>query len=300
MKRFAVISLLALTVVAASWAQSLPRFDLTIQGGYGLTSLKGISDYADTWSYIYLANVHETAAIDAKSKAGIFFGGGLAYYFTPNIGVGLNFGYIKGKVDTTSAADFNWKWSTSSTQYNRTLDYVGTDNSIQTMPLSLNLIGRFGGERFQGFVQAGPTMFFNKVMLDSAILYGVSSYYITYIIYPIWYTETQYVDALTIPIEINQSWTGFGADFGAGFNFWFTPSFGLTVDARYFFCPKKTLDWSFITGQYNGTFFTNITNVTFSQDDIDWMYENADTPLTTIDINPSFFQIGIGIKIRLY
>jgi len=295
MKRWVVFSLLALTLVATSWAQSLPRFDITLYGGYGLTSLKGISDYGDSWNHYSLTNVTESAAIDAKSKAGIFFGGGFGYYFTPNIGIGLNFGYIKGKVDTTSAAKFGWTWN-DGRSFNKTSDFVGTDNSIQSMVLSLNLIGRFGGERLQGLVQAGPTMFFNKVMLDSAFLYGVSQ--ITWIIYPWYYSQN--VDALTIPIELNQSWTGFGVDFGAGLTYWFTPSLGLTLDARYFFCPKKTFDWSIFTGKYNGTFYTNITNITFDETDIDWMNENAETPLTTIDVNPSFFQFGIGFKIRLY
>ncbi len=287
MKRLAIVSFFVLTVVAVSWAQSLPRFDITLYGGYGLTSLKGMSDYGDTWSSGLLKTVTESTAVDAKSKAGIFFGGALAFYFTPNIGVGLNFGYIKGKVDTTAASDFNWTW-TENSSYNRQQDYVGTDNYIQSMPLSLNLIARFGTERFQGFVQAGPTMFLNKVWLDSGFLYGV-----TQTISP-W----QYVDALTVPIELNESWSGIGADFGAGFTFWFTPSIGLTLDARYFFCPKKTFDWSFITGQYNGTFFDAITNIDFSQDDVDYIFENS--LFTPIDINPSFLQFGIGLKIRLY
>ncbi|RPI79622.1 MAG: hypothetical protein EHM45_02150 [Desulfobacteraceae bacterium] len=295
MKKATVISLFILIMVVASWSQSLPRFDISLFGGYGLTSLNGMSQYSNSWSAGLLWMVDESATIKAKSKAGNFYGGGVGYYITPKISLGLNIGFIKGKVETTSDAKFNWQW-TDGRSAKKDMDFINADDSIQSMVLSLNLTSRFGGERLQGFVRVGPTLFFNKVKLNSAFLYGVFEADLTR--YPVSYY--QYVDALTIPIELNQSWTGLGADLGAGCTLWITPAFGLTLDARYFFCPKKSFDWNFITGTYDGTFYTQIKNVTVSEATIAFMNNTAQTPLEKININPSFFQLGIGCQIRLF
>ncbi len=41
----------------------------------------------------------------------MFFGAGLAYYFHPNIGVALNFGYFKTSVDSVTTSDLYWSWN---------------------------------------------------------------------------------------------------------------------------------------------------------------------------------------------
>lgn len=292
MKKAGLFVLLVLALATAGVAQNLTRFELNLFGGYGLTNVKGATDYADTWSSYALTSVQENTAIDAVSKGGIFFGGGLAYYFHPNIGVGVNFGYLKAAIDTTGAADFYWRWN-DGRSYTYTFDYVGSDNFIQSMPISFNLIARFGQGNIQGYVQAGPTLYMNKIKLDSAIAYGATE--ISWILYPVLYN--QYVDALQIPVSIDQTWTKIGADFGAGFTFWVSPAIGLSLEARYFLCPKQLLDWSFSLGNYDGYFFGTI-NQDFDQDSVDYVIENG--LISQIEINPSFFQFGLGIKIRLY
>ncbi len=97
-------------------------------------------------------------------------------------------------------------------------------------------------------------------------------------------------------MELNQSWSSIGADFGGGLTFWFSPSIGLTVDARYFFSPKKEFGWDFFLGEYEGFF----GNIDYDFDDMDVDGINEEGSLSFISINPSFFQFGVGIKIRLY
>ncbi|MCX6561735.1 MAG: outer membrane beta-barrel protein [Candidatus Aminicenantes bacterium] len=285
MKKVGILTLLVLALATAGVAQNLTRFELNLFGGYGLTNVKGATNYGDSWSSYALTSVQESTTIDATSKGGMFFGGGLAYYFHPNIGVGVNFGYLKAAIDTTAAASFYWRWN-DGRNFTYTFDYVGTDNFIQSMPISFNLIARFGQGNLQGYVQAGPTLYMNKIKLDSAIAYGVTEIGLY-----------QYVDALQIPVSIDQSWTKIGADFGAGLTFWFSPAIGLSLEARYFLCPKQILDWSFGLGNYDGYFFGTI-NMDFDQDSADYVIENG--LISQIEINPSFFQFGLGVKIRLY
>jgi opacity protein-like surface antigen len=160
--------------------------------------------------------------------------------------------------------------------------------SLSVMPVSLDLAGRFGDGPLSVNVSAGATLFNNSFEASSAISKGVSWYWISYI--------NQAVDALAIPAEIPKtSWTAIGFNGGAGITFNFSPSLALLLDARYFFCPKKELDWTLVTGTYNGIFYTTITGQSFSASDASSALAN----MTTFQVNPSFIQITAGIKISI-
>jgi opacity protein-like surface antigen len=294
MKKIALLSVLVLALTVAAAAQNLPRFELNVYGGYGLKDVNLAGDYFFNWSSYWLTSIEESSTFTATSKGGMFFGGGLAYYFHPNIGVALNFGYFKTSIDSVTSSDLYWKWNDGRNYHaypavlDNPLEFIGTDNYFQSMPISFNIVGRFGQGSLQGYVQAGPTLFLNKAFLESEIVYGL-----TYVIPNVGY---QTIDGIIVPMDLNQSWSSFGADFGGGLTFWFSPSIGITLDARYFFSPKKDFGWNFFLGEYEG-FFGNI-NYDFDQTDVDGI--NEEGSLSMITINPSFFQFGIGIKIRLY
>jgi hypothetical protein len=264
------------------------KMEINLLGGYGMTSVKGASNYMDTWSYQYLSSVSESTDITGTSKGGMFFGGSFSYFFSPNLGIQLSGGYLKSDVPTTANFSFSYKWTTSSTVYNESKSFAGT-GSLSVMPISLNLVGRFGDGALKIYVSAGPTMFLNSFQADSTVGYGVSTYYI---IYPYAY---QNVDALGLPVDIPKtSWSGFGFNAGADACYMFSPSIGFAVGARYFFCAPKELPWTTMTGgTYNGIFYTSITGVQYTQA----MATNILDVITTFKVNPSFFQITAGIKI---
>jgi hypothetical protein len=295
-KKLAVITLVVLALASLSRAQMPePRFELNLFGGYALTSVKGAATYGDSWSYVWLNNVTESAAIAATSKNAPFFGGGFNYFFSPNFGVGLNVGYLKSTLNTTSAFDFRWTWSSAvgGGTYSKHQDWASSADSLTSIPVSLNIVGRFGNGPIQGFFEAGPTIYFNEAIINTDIGYGVSIYR--------W--PSQWVDAIDLPMSGfdmksgKSSWTGIGANVGGGIAFMFSPSFGLSLEARYFFCPEREFDWTIATGTFNGMFFGSITGVSITTDDTQYIFDN--NLLTTIKINPSFFQLQAGVKIRL-
>jgi hypothetical protein len=298
MKKLFVTMLVVLALVSVSRAQ-VPeqRFELNLFGGYALTSVKGAATYSDSWSYYWLDNVSESAAIATTSKNAPFFGGGINYFFTPNFGLGINVGYMKSTLTTTSAFDFSWTWSSlvGGGTYSQTADWTSpTTDSLTSIPISLNLVGRFGtGGPIEGFVEAGPTIYFNEAIINTGIGYGVSAVY----------GDTQYVDAVELPLSGydltsgKSTWMGIGANVGGGITFMFSPSIGLSLEARYFFCPEREFDWSIGTGSYNGMFFGDLTNQQITSDDV--QYIKGNNLLTTIKINPSFFQLQAGLKIRM-
>ncbi|MGD0781619.1 MAG: hypothetical protein ABSA30_02035 [Candidatus Aminicenantales bacterium] len=299
MKKVFLAVLVVLAMASLTWAQAPDnRFELNLFGGYALTSVKGAATYADSWSFGYLTNVDESAAIASTSKNAPFFGGGLNFFFTPNFGLGINIGYMKSTLNTTSDINFNWTWFSISS-YSKTASLASDSNSLTSIPLSLNLIGRFGNGPIQGFIEGGPTIYFNEAIVNSAIGYGVSEFI----------GLTQYVDAIELPISGydksssqdglsgKTTWIGFGANIGGGIAFMFSPSLGLSLEARYFFCPEREFDWNIATGSYNGMFFGDITGWTIAPSDVNYIKSN--NLLTTIKINPSFFAVQAGLKIRL-
>jgi hypothetical protein len=60
---------------------------------------------------------------------------------------------------------------------------------------------------------------------------------------------------------------------------------------------QRRFDWEFVTGEYNGLFGNLIYDV--NQHDIDAIYENGRIK-PPVSIDPSFLQIGLGVKIRLW
>ena len=295
-KKLIMITLVVLALASLSQAQ-MPeqRFELNLFGGYALTSVKGAATYGDSWSFYWLNSVSESAAIATTSKNAPFFGGGFNYFFTPNFGVGLNVGYLKSTLNTTSAFDFRWTWSSvvGGGTYSETADWASDADSLTSIPVSLNLVGRFGDGPIQGFFEAGPTVYFNEAIINTAIGFGVSEVI----------GLTQYVDAVELPMvgfdskSGKSTWTGIGANVGGGITFMFSPSIGLSLEARYFFCPERTFDWDIATGSYNGIFFSHFTNEPITSSDIQYIFDN--NLLTTIKINPSFFQLQAGVKIRI-
>ncbi len=283
-----VVVILAL----ASWTLAQTpekRFELNLFGGYGFTSVNGTSTYQDVWSAFLFPSITETTVITAKSNNAPFFGAGFNYFFTPNVGLGLNVGYMKSGIDTTADLTFNY----GSTE---TASWPSSGDSLTTIPVSLNVVAHFGEGPLQFFIEGGPTVFFNDAKIDSSIGYGVN--WITYA-YPYIYSN---LDVLQIPMNAydttsgKSTWTSFGANVGGGITYMVSPSIGLNLEARYFFCPTRDLTWNLVAGTYNGYFGTS-TGWTFGSDDIQYITSNG--LIDTIKINPSFFQVLVGLKIIL-
>jgi len=288
MKKVFVTVLVVLALASVTRAQ-MPdkRFEFNIFGGYGMTYVKGASTYSDTWTAFLFGDVTETTNIAATSKGAPFFGAGFNYFFTPNIGLGLNFGYLKAGIDTT--ANFTFDYGSQTTE-----NWLTTGDSLTAIPISLNLIARFGDGPLQFFIEGGPTLYFNDVKINSSLGYGVN--WTTYD-YP--YT-TSHLDVLQIPLSAydvksgKPSWTGFGANIGGGITFMFSPSIGLNVEARYFLNPTRDFDWTIVTGTYDGI-YGGVKGWTFSSDDAQYIFDN--NLISTFKVNPSFLQLMLGLKI---
>lgn len=263
-----------------------PRFEFNIAGGYGLAQYKGTSTYHDEWSYKYLDYVRETTDLSMKADNAFSFAAGFSYFFTPMIGIQLGGGFFSSKVPTDGEFTFTHKWTTGSTVYDNSKTWGG-DGKLSTIPLYLNLVGKFRTKIVDISLTAGPTMYFNSYEANSFIGFGDTLYFV---IYPYAF---QYVDAFQIPVTIPKtSWTAFGANLGIGFDFKVSPGMAIVLEGRYFLVPMKSLSWQWVPGTYDGIIYEQFT---------DWEYDAADLEpyqekTTPADVKPSFFSLSLGIK----
>jgi len=186
-----------------------------------------------------------------------------------------------------------WEAYAGGTQYYDEYGFAG-GGKLSSIPLFLNFVGRFPAGPMDVTVSAGPTLFLNKVEADATGIFGQNFW----LRFTYWWGSITYewLDFLPIAMEVpSTSWSGFGANFGLGIDFNISPMMAIFLDARYFLCGSKELPWDYITGNYDGL-VGNFTDWEFSQGEVDYLVENELT--TPLKINPSFFAISGGFKLR--
>ena len=286
MKKALLVFVALLTLTAGLFAQygygNEKQIEFFVTGGYGLGSLNGTSEYADTWSAYILNPVNESDLITLQNKNSFSLGIGLTYYLSPNFGIQIGGGYFAPKADVFSDWNINWHWTSSGETFSDagSWDAIAEGAKLTSIPLYLNLVGRYDTGTFGLYASAGPAVFFNNFSADSSSIYG--DYGLLWIF--------EFIDWFDIPVFIPETkWTGFGFDAGAGFDIKFSPSVAFVVDARYFYCGKKDLFWTFQPGTYSG--FNGILEYTY--DDL----TGADEHIGPLSVNPSFFSITGGLKL---
>jgi hypothetical protein len=296
MKRFLLTCLILLVATFSAFAQGKPwsKYAFTISGGLGLlTSFDGGTTYSDRWNYKYLEYVQENTTITTKVENSIFFTADFSYFFSPNFGIQIGGGYVSPKVTPDGTFTFSYKWTTGSSVYNESaadsnIPWTGTAKA-SAIPLYLNIVGRYSTGKLDIFGTAGPTLFFNSYEATSFVGFGDTSYY-SIIIWPYLY-EFQYVDAFKIPARIPKTtWTGFGVNIGAGLDYWISPTVAVTLQARYFINPEKSLAWEWTPGTYNSIFYNNFTGWQYTADD----FKDYEAKMGASKANLSFFAIAIG------
>lgn len=266
------------------------RFELSVFGGYGLTRLQADSRYQAAWSWDLLQSVQEETVISARAKNASTLGGSLAYFFTPNIGLQLSAGSFNPEVTTGGNFTFRTMFAgASEVQENHAWTGGGR---LNTIPLSLDVVGRYGFGHVEIYGSAGVTLFRNSFEADNFVGWGATFEFV-------WYAWVdQYVDAFQIPVRIEKtSWTAVGGNLGLGLTVKVIPALGLFLDGRYFYCPTRELTWKWQAGTYTGLnnpfgYFTS------------WEIADADlapfqAKTAALKVNPSFFALTAGFKLFL-
>jgi hypothetical protein len=263
--------------------------EIALFGGYALIQVDGSSVHQDVWNYYQLSNVRERTDIRARSENAPLAAAEVVRYLSPRFGLGAFFGFWRADIDLEADFDFHYNWTGGGGDA-RSASWTDSGSLVGRL-LALNAFYRFGGGRFQGHISAGPVLYSLTMTLNSHFGGGVANY---------GETVDQHIDAIKIPIEIvDETWLALGLNLGLGFDCMFTPRLGLTGEARYFLCPEASLGWNILPGRYDGIFHENeIKGFELTAEGIRYVLDN--NKLSMITINPSSFQILVGLKLKLH
>jgi len=263
------------------------KFRFSLYGGFGLSRSAGVSSYVDTWDALVHKDISEYADIDYRAENGVSFGGAFTYMLDRNLGLQFG-GGVFGR-DMPNDIVSGWEAFVGGARIADEYAFTG-GGRLSSVPLFLNLVGRFSFGMIDLNLSAGPAVFLNKAEADATGIYG-DSFWIQ-----ILGTLYEWIDFLPVAMEIPPtSWTGWGANFGLGIDLNFSPAFAFFLEGRCFLCGSKDLDWEYLTGYYNGLRGV-LPDWEFGQSQADYLIENELT--APLRINPSFFVISAGFTLR--
>jgi len=249
--------------------------EISLYVGYGHSRVRGSSSYELGWTSGDPITGADTS-LSVSSRNAIYFGAFFSIFLDENVGFQTGFGYLKS--DAPNQADFELRFPSGTAARQETWHGTG---EVTSVPLCLNIAGRFGDRKFRMNVSTGVSLFLNSFLADSYA--GTAAVSIL---------PEETLDAFRIRVAVeDKTWTALGGDFGWSGDFQLSKNMALTVEARYFFCPIKTVDWKWIPGIYAGL-LGNLPAWNFNQA----AAAEAESRTSPLSINPSLFTLGIGIK----
>jgi len=296
-KRFFIPAVLLCLASRSSAQMDFSRpFELRLFTGLSMTQIRGDTGYGDEWQLELLSKITEQNRISAKSGKAFFMGAFLAYFLRPDYGLEAGLGFFKADVPNTTAFHSEFTWS-SGARTKKSAEWAGTGD-LRIIPISLNAFGRSRKEKFEVYGSAGLTLFWNAFQAAATAGFSVSdvAFILTYVP-PNWEkTVIQSADALPVGLEIQKSsWVSPGMNVGGGIDYKLSKKIGLTAGFRYFLCPKREFEWKWKPGFYDGIDAV-ITDWEFTSDNAKYAASKTTSPLK---VNPSFLQLGLGIKVFL-
>jgi opacity protein-like surface antigen len=282
-------TLLFLVSPGFSQQKTWSRFEFEIVGGSGLTQFEDSSRYAREWGFKYIEQVKELTDLSMKAENPIPFRAGFSYFFTPLVGIQLGGGYFSSNLYASGSFNFQVKWKGDPEVSDHSETWSGS-GKMRSIPLYLNLVGRFRTKIVDFCLTAGPTVYFNRFEAASSVGFC-----------DLWYEEEWYrgshfeyigVESYIIPVKIPEtSWTAFGGNAGIGIDFRMSPEVAIGVEGRYFLVPKKSLRWEWTPGTYPMLYNPDAVKE-YSAEKIKEFQEIQ----TATKVKPSFFSISVGLK----
>jgi opacity protein-like surface antigen len=296
-KKFFVPALLVCFTARASAQTDVSyKFELRVFAGLSMTHILESSNYADEWKLELLSKITEQNLISAKSGNAFSLGAFLSCFLRPNFALEAGLGFFRADVPNTTAYHVDYTWL-SGANAGQSAKWTGSGD-LRVIPITLNAFGRTRKGKIEAYGSAGLTLFWNAFQSAGRAGFSVSdvAYVLTYTP-PSWEkTVNQTVDALPVSLEIaKHSWLAPGLNVGGGIDYRLSDKIGLTAGFRYFLCPEKEFEWTWKPGFYNGL-GNIISDWEFTSDNAKYA-ESKTTPL--FKVNPSFLQLGLGIKLFL-
>jgi hypothetical protein len=284
---FLLLFLAATTAVSAQYYFDYPKFARFEAGLYAFGWLPlnpGATAYADSWYDRLLISVYENTRISQTAAVGGGAGASFSLFFNRTVGIELLAEAATAKLTTTADMTAGWTWA-DRRMIRQEATWPGTGR-LEMTRIALNLVNRFDNLVRTWSVSGGLAVHRPSFSADSWFGFGVSKM-----------TEdggSQLMDMLKVGLRIPKtSWWALGADLGFGWTHKLSDRIGLKLEIRGFFCPSRTLTWTFVQGLYDGVFYGQIVDEPFGEDSVAFV-TRAET-LSSFVVKPSSLRLGVGL-----
>jgi opacity protein-like surface antigen len=254
------------------------RVEISLTGGLGVPITR--------WTTLHFTESGPAAGprvtaenrIKTTSAVDLFAGASVTFFLPSGAGIQAGFGYLKAGLESANHFEFR---SVVGTAPAYTTDTLGL-GELTSVPIFLCLHNKFqiplGGKKIQAFTSIGPVIFLNSVLTETTAGAGA--------------VVGDKADAFLIQASVaDTTWAAFGATAGGGVDLRLSNSLALTLEARYYYAPRKNFAWTWTPGIYDGV-FKAVTGLDFNQA----LAAENERNMTPLTVNPSFVQIAGGIK----
>ncbi|MGD0781545.1 MAG: hypothetical protein ABSA30_01655 [Candidatus Aminicenantales bacterium] len=274
-KTLAAAAVLSLSAPCAAQVSN-PGGEIALTLGAGFTMAQGGVLQRQAWTDGPLAGTAIENALAISHRSALFLGASYTNFFSGVLGVQAGFGYLNSPLETR--ADFS---PGRPGVPSRRLTADPDPSEVASVPLFVALALRWRGERAGIVLTAGPAVILHSLLAETRA--GT--------LLPVGAAPAAYGVTASLP---DQSWTAFGGILGAALDLKIGPRTTLTFDARYVLSPARKFAWSFSAGTAVGL------DDPASRAAFDAAAASAAAAgAPAITINPSFFQLSMGIKLRL-
>ncbi len=274
-KTLAAAAVLALPALSAAQVSS-PRGEIALNLGAGFTMAQGGTIQRQAWTTGPLAGAAVENALAISNRASLFLGAWYTNFFSGALGIQTGFGYLNSPLETRSDFSRGLPGAPS-----RRLSADPDPSEVAAVPFFVALALGWRGKRTGIVLTAGPAVILHSLLAETRA--GT--------LLPAGAAPAAYGVTASLP---DQTWTAFGGILGAALDLKIGPRTALTFDARYVLSPARKFAWSFSAGTAVGL-DDPASRAAFGAA----AAAAAAAGAPTITINPSFFQLSMGIKFRL-
>jgi hypothetical protein len=266
-----------LALALPAWAQ-IPRArgEIAVSLGVGFTRAEGLTVQRQSWTGGPLDGTSISNTLSVTGRPALVLGASYTNFFSGALGIQAGFSYLKSGLEAGSEFSRGLAGVPA-----RRLAADPDPSEVTAVPLYAALALGWRGPRTGFVLTAGPALILHSLLAETragTVLANASG-------------PAAYSVNASLP---DQTWVAFGGVLGAALDLAIDPGLALCFEARYVLSPARSAAWSFAEGTAEG----------LEDPAARAAFDAAAASLATagaprVSINPSFWQLSIGIKFKL-
>jgi len=248
--------------------------------GAALSFASAESLHRQAWTIPPLAGMAVENKLEASPASSFFIGGSFSRFSARGLGWTAGFGYAKNGLSASAA----FKTGGAAAGVYKTLTASPDRSEITSVPLYIGLAFRSVGRRTTLAVSAGPSLYLHSILIETeaGILAAASG-------------GSAGAGAFRAFVSVpDQTWITAGLHVGLSVDIPLSAPAALFFEARYFYSPGKSFDWTWASGSLSGL------DSSAQQASFDAAAASAAAAASEpLKVDPSLVHVSAGLRIRL-